>query len=85
MTSPRIADSPLDSSLARRIAVLADCDPRTVVRVTVGAPVRPSSRRRILRALEREGLGHLVPPGPEAAAIASVRQPTASTADGEPG
>jgi len=58
--------TPWDSELIRRIAVAAQCDDRTVIRVGRGDRVRPLSRRRILEALGLLGL-ELPPPPPEAA------------------
>jgi hypothetical protein len=42
-----------DPRSIQRIAVLADVHPDTVRRLFRGQPVRPSSRRRILGALEQ--------------------------------
>lgn len=45
----------------RRIAVEAECDPRTVARVLRGEPVRYLPHQRILKALR--SLGHAEEPG----------------------
>jgi hypothetical protein len=43
-----------DAATARRIAVAAQCDPRTVARYLAGAPVRGTElRRRLARAVRR--------------------------------
>lgn len=34
----------------RRLAVAADCDPRTIRRVELGLPIKPTTERRIRRA-----------------------------------
>lgn len=79
MAHPRITEAPIDSAQARAVAVRVPCDPRSVVKVTIGMPVRDSLRRRILQALEAEGLAHLIPAAasPRPAAISSVGEPIA--------
>lgn len=49
----------LDTVAARRIAVLADTDPRTVDRVITGQPTRPGVRLRVVAALQECGLDAL--------------------------
>jgi hypothetical protein len=45
---------------ARKVAVAAECDPRTVRRVVAGLPTKGLQRERVLRALKDTGLEHLV-------------------------
>ena len=46
----------IDPHDRRRIAVSAICDERTVRRIELGQPVRPTAERRIRRAAERLGI-----------------------------
>ena len=46
----------VDTALLRRLAVEADCDPRTLAKMLAGAPVRGAVVRRIQTTLERHGL-----------------------------
>ena len=47
---------PLDSKTARRVAVAADCDDRTVQKHAAGLPVRGHVATRIAAALQAEGI-----------------------------
>jgi DNA-binding LacI/PurR family transcriptional regulator len=53
---PRRRRRPIDTAMARRVAVMADCDPRSVDRVMRGEMVRPMTARRIREALAELGL-----------------------------
>lgn len=55
----------LDTVAARRIAVMADTDPRTVDRVITGQPTRPGVRLRVVAALLDCGLDTLAECGLE--------------------
>ncbi len=46
----------IDASTARRLAVAADCDPRTIIRVAKGKGARTIASKRARAVLEREGL-----------------------------
>lgn len=46
----------IDAATARRLAVKAHCDPRTVVRVLQGETVRGDAGNRARAALVEEGL-----------------------------
>jgi DNA-binding LacI/PurR family transcriptional regulator len=46
----------IDAPTVRRVAVVADADPRSVRRVIQGAQTRPSVRRRVLAALAELGI-----------------------------
>jgi len=48
----------------RRCALDADVDLRTLVRALAGRSTKPSTRRRIARALAARGLLDLLPDGP---------------------
>ena len=51
----------LPAHLVRQIAVEAERDPRTVVKVLAGEPVRSSAAIPVLQALDKLKLGHLRP------------------------
>lgn len=67
----------LDTVTARRIAVLADADPRSVDRVLLGKPIRGSVRLRILSALAECGLSALAatPNEPSEATLEAPESP----------
>jgi hypothetical protein len=46
----------LDAATARRLAVEASCDPRTLQRVLDGEPVRGLARERARQVLRQHGL-----------------------------
>lgn len=46
----------IDEATARRLAVKADCDPRTVRKVLQGDPLKSMSARRAHKVLVEEGL-----------------------------
>lgn len=46
----------IDESTARRLAVKADCDPRTIRKALRGETVRGLAGHRVKRVLEEEGL-----------------------------
>lgn len=47
----------IDAATARRLAVAANCDPRTIRKVALGqVEVRSSSQRRARAVLEKEGI-----------------------------
>lgn len=51
----------LPAALLRKASVLAPADPRTIRKVLRGEPVSPMAAERVMRALRRMGLSHLVP------------------------
>jgi hypothetical protein len=53
----------LPTRTLRKIAALADVDPRTVARVVAGLPTQPSQRERIHEALKGAGLWPLTAEG----------------------
>lgn len=55
------APTPLPPHRVRIIATAALVDPKTVTRVLIGAPTRPSCRERVETALRAAGLAHLLP------------------------
>lgn len=64
----------LDTVAARRIAVLADTDPRTVDRVITGQPTRPGVRLRVVAALQECGLESLASPNEPSASSSEPLQ-----------
>ncbi len=54
----------LPAHVLREVAVAADADPRTVIKVVSGVAVTPLARKRILRALRLKGLAPLCEPAP---------------------
>lgn len=54
MAAPRTETH--DAATVRKIAVFADCDPRTVCRYLENKTVRPSVARRIKTAIETVGI-----------------------------
>jgi hypothetical protein len=63
VVSMRTAREWIDLATTRRIAALADVDPRSVDRVILGKPTRDSIRLRVLAVLEKAGI---LPPEPAA-------------------
>jgi hypothetical protein len=51
----------IPESEARRVAVEAGSDERTVKKILTGKPVRPLTATRIISALKRLGYGDLIP------------------------
>ena len=64
MHNGRMTEAKLSAHDARRVAVEAACDPRTVRSFVAGRLVKGTSRARIADALARLGLTQTVPPTP---------------------
>jgi DNA-binding LacI/PurR family transcriptional regulator len=71
----KIGSPPIDWRSALRVAVLADADPKTVLRVLEDKPTRPSVRQRIMAALLECGLVPAAPASPSDASQASPEKP----------
>lgn len=46
----------VDAATARRLAVKADCDPRSIRRIIAGEPVRGMSGQRALKVVRESGI-----------------------------
>ena len=57
---PRARDI-IDTASLIRVAVMADCDPRSVDKLLLGRPVRASVAARILAVLKQCGIEPLTP------------------------
>jgi hypothetical protein len=56
-----VPSPPLTAHLARQVAVLATCDPRSVIRVVRGQPTRAAVRARVVEALRQLAAEELQP------------------------
>lgn len=56
MSSRRVSDTPLSTRTTRRLAVEADCDPRTISQVMRGESVRGPVADRIRKVLAANGI-----------------------------
>ncbi|GAB5548927.1 MAG: hypothetical protein SangKO_086870 [Sandaracinaceae bacterium] len=56
MSSRRVSDTPLSTRTTRRLAVEADCDPRTISQIMRGESVRGPVADRIRKVLADNGI-----------------------------